>query len=41
MPSVLPGYRFILCRVKGGGIFILPEFVLEKSLLTPQEKSKF
>ena len=26
---------------KGGGIFILPEFVLEKSLLTPQEKSKF
>ena len=26
---------------KGGGIFILPEFVLEKSLLTPQEKSEF
>lgn len=23
---------------KGGGIFILPEFVLEKSLLTPQER---
>lgn len=22
---------------KGGGIFILPEFVLEKSLLTPQD----
>lgn len=25
---------------KGGGIFILPEFVLEKSLLTPQEKEQ-
>ena len=25
---------------KGGGIFILPEFVLEKSLLTPQEKER-
>ena len=40
MPSVLPGYRFILCRERGGGIFILPEFVLEKSLLTPQEKEQ-
>lgn len=25
---------------KGGGIFILPEFVLDKSLLTPQEKEQ-
>lgn len=40
MPSVLPGYRFILCRERAAVFFILPEFVLEKSLLTPQEKEQ-
>ena len=39
MPSVLPGYRFILCRERRW-YFILPEFVLEKSLLTLQEKEQ-
>ena len=25
---------------KGGGIFLMPEFVLDRSLLTPQEKEQ-